>query len=67
MGVAADCEYVTKYGGSANATSQILNNWNSASALYKSTFNVSMGIVELAVQDAKFVFDIIFSERRACL
>ncbi|KAG8972144.1 hypothetical protein FRC05_010312 [Tulasnella sp. 425] len=52
MGVAADCEYVTKYGGTANATSQILNTWNSASALYKSTFNVSMGIVELAVQDA---------------
>ncbi|KAG9050963.1 hypothetical protein FS837_000626 [Tulasnella sp. UAMH 9824] len=52
MGVAADCEYVTKYGGSANATTQILNNWNSASALYKSTFNISMGIVELAVQDA---------------
>ncbi|KIO24801.1 hypothetical protein M407DRAFT_25853 [Tulasnella calospora MUT 4182] len=52
MGVAADCEYVTKYGGAANATTQILNNWNSASALYKSTFNISMGIVELAVQDA---------------
>lgn len=51
MGVAADCTYVSHYGNSANATSQILNDWNSASALYKSTFNVSMGIIELAVQD----------------
>ncbi|KAG8897804.1 hypothetical protein FRB99_007917 [Tulasnella sp. 403] len=50
MGVAADCTYVSHYGGTENATTQILNNWNSASSLYKSTFNVSMGIVELAVQ-----------------
>ncbi len=35
MGVAADCTYVTTYGGQENATQQILNNWNSASALYK--------------------------------
>jgi len=35
MGVAADCTYVSTYNGQENATSQILNNWNSASALYK--------------------------------
>lgn len=35
MGVAADCTYASKYNGQANATTQILNNWNSASALYK--------------------------------
>ncbi|KAF7340165.1 Zinc metalloprotease [Mycena venus] len=51
MGVAADCVYTSKYGSHANATSQILNNWNSASSLYKSTFNISLGIVELQVQD----------------
>ncbi|KAJ7630404.1 zinc metalloprotease [Roridomyces roridus] len=51
MGVAADCEYTAKYGDHANATSKILNDWNSASALYKSTFNVSLGIVELQIQD----------------
>ncbi|KAJ7652010.1 zinc metalloprotease [Mycena polygramma] len=51
MGVAADCEYTQKYGSHSNATTQILTNWNSASSLYKSTFNVSLGIVELQIQD----------------
>ncbi|KAJ7151650.1 Metallo-peptidase family M12-domain-containing protein [Mycena filopes] len=50
MGVAADCVYTQKYGSHANATNQILTNWNSASALYKSTFNVSLGIVEVQIQ-----------------
>ncbi|KAF7367419.1 Zinc metalloprotease [Mycena sanguinolenta] len=51
MGVAADCVYTSKYGSHQNATSQILNDWNAASALYKTTFNVSLGIVELQIQD----------------
>jgi hypothetical protein len=51
MGVAADCVYTQKYGSHSNATSQVLNNWNTASSLYKSTFNVSLGIVELQIQD----------------
>lgn len=51
MGVAADCEYVGNYGTTQNATMQILNDWNTASALYKSTFNVSLGILHINVQD----------------
>jgi hypothetical protein len=51
MGVAADCEYTQQYGSTQNATTQILTNWNTASALYKTTFNVSLGIVELQVQN----------------
>ena len=35
MGVAADCEYTSKYGSTANATQAIITNWNTASALYK--------------------------------
>lgn len=35
MGVAADCAYTAHYGSVENATTQILNNWNVASALYK--------------------------------
>ncbi|KZT58407.1 hypothetical protein CALCODRAFT_494893 [Calocera cornea HHB12733] len=50
MGVAADCTYVQKYGSQENATTQILNDWNQASALYKQTFNISLGIVALSVQ-----------------
>ncbi|KAI0825392.1 Metallo-peptidase family M12B Reprolysin-like-domain-containing protein [Trametes gibbosa] len=53
MGVAADCEYTAKYGTPSNATQQIITNWNTASALYKSTFNVSLGIIELQVHDAE--------------
>ncbi|CDO74813.1 hypothetical protein BN946_scf185001.g61 [Trametes cinnabarina] len=55
MGVAADCVYTGKYGSPANATQQIITNWNTASALYKasSTFNVSLGIIELQVHDAE--------------
>ncbi|KAI0641152.1 Metallo-peptidase family M12B Reprolysin-like-domain-containing protein [Trametes meyenii] len=52
MGVAADCEYTSKYGSPQNATQQIITNWNTASALYKTTFNVSLGIIELQVHDA---------------
>ena len=55
MGVAADCEYTSVYGSPSNATQQIITNWNTASALYKSTFNVSLGIIELQVHDAMYV------------
>ena len=65
MGVAADCTYVSKYGSTANATTQILADWNQASALYKTTFNISMGIVELAVQDPTYV-PIPFMVRAGC-
>ncbi|KAH9938983.1 Metallo-peptidase family M12B Reprolysin-like-domain-containing protein [Epithele typhae] len=51
MGVAADCEYTSKYGDTDNATQAIITNWNTASALYKSTFQVSLGIVELQVHE----------------
>ena len=35
MGVAADCEYVTRYGTQDDARKAILTDWNTASALYK--------------------------------
>ncbi|KAF8887708.1 Metallo-peptidase family M12-domain-containing protein [Infundibulicybe gibba] len=50
MGVAADCSYTLKYGGQENATKQILTDWNSASTLYKSSFNISLGIIEVQIQ-----------------
>jgi hypothetical protein len=68
MGVAADCVYTQKYGSHSNATSQILINWNTASSLYKSTFNVSLGIVELQIQDEVYVLFLLFiiSECLSC-
>lgn len=49
MGVAADCSYTQRYGNQTNARQQILTDWNSASSVYKSTFNISLGILELQV------------------
>lgn len=53
MGVAIDCNYVTAYGTTDAARTQVLNNWNSITALYLKTFKVSIGIIELVVQDAQ--------------
>jgi Metallo-peptidase family M12 len=49
MGVAADCTYTQRYGNQTQARQQILTDWNSASSVYKSTFNISLGILELQV------------------
>lgn len=49
VGAAADCTYVQKYGTTDAARTQILSNFNSASALYQKSFNVSLGVVELEV------------------
>ena len=67
MGVASDCKYTQQYGNTQNATMNILTNWNTASALYKvdtreveyltetdslqTTFNISLGIIELEVHN----------------
>ncbi|KAI8460868.1 disintegrin-like metalloprotease [Phakopsora pachyrhizi] len=50
IGVAADCTYTSKYSTEDAARTAILNNVNSASALFQRTFNVSLGVVELNVQ-----------------
>lgn len=50
VGVAADCTYVSTYGSADVARTQLLTDFNSASSLYQSSFNVSLGILELNVQ-----------------
>ncbi|KAG0084320.1 hypothetical protein BGZ93_008920 [Podila epicladia] len=49
MGVAADCTYVQLYGGPAAARKQIFANFNTASGIYESTFNVALGIIALNI------------------
>ncbi|KAI8994261.1 Metallo-peptidase family M12B Reprolysin-like-domain-containing protein [Gaertneriomyces semiglobifer] len=51
MGTAADCTYVSAAGGKENALKQILNNWNTASAVYEETFNVSLGLIDVLLQE----------------
>ncbi|GAA5988146.1 hypothetical protein JCM11641_003611 [Rhodosporidiobolus odoratus] len=52
VGMAADCTYVSSYGSAEAARTQILTDMNSVSALYQQSFNVSLGIVELAVMNS---------------
>ncbi|KAG0213145.1 hypothetical protein BGX28_004971 [Mortierella sp. GBA30] len=49
QGVAADCTYVRRYKGVAQARQQILANFNTASAIYESTFNVALGVIALNI------------------
>ncbi|KAG0249104.1 hypothetical protein BG011_009578 [Mortierella polycephala] len=50
MGVAADCTYVRSYGGLENARKQIFADFNTASGIYESTFNVALGIISLEIE-----------------
>ncbi|EPQ28565.1 uncharacterized protein PFL1_03869 [Pseudozyma flocculosa PF-1] len=50
VGVASDCTYTQRLEGEEGARTEILNNMNSASNLYRSTFNVSLGVVQLDVR-----------------
>lgn len=52
MGLALDCNYVQTYNGAASARTQILTVMNQVSALYRQTFNITLGITELVVQNA---------------
>ncbi|KAI1302829.1 hypothetical protein EDD11_005499 [Mortierella claussenii] len=49
MGVAADCTYVRQYQGVANARKQIFADFNTASGIYESTFNVALGVIALNI------------------
>ncbi|KAG0224616.1 hypothetical protein BGW42_004979 [Actinomortierella wolfii] len=50
VGVAADCSYVKNYGGTTEARKQIFTSFNTASAIYESTFNVALGIITLNIE-----------------
>lgn len=49
VGFVADCNYVSAHGGSKAAREQILTNMNSVTQVYRQTFNVSLGVIELNV------------------
>ncbi|KAI8368020.1 Metallo-peptidase family M12-domain-containing protein [Choanephora cucurbitarum] len=49
--IAADCTYVHYYKNVNNARIQIINNFNMASALFESTFNVSLGLINITIMD----------------
>ncbi|CAG8846386.1 15356_t:CDS:2, partial [Racocetra persica] len=50
-GAAADCTYVESYKSSDAARQQILSDWGTASAVYERTFNVTLGLIYIEIQD----------------
>ncbi|CEP15429.1 hypothetical protein [Parasitella parasitica] len=51
MGAAADCTYVQYYRSADNAKTQIINNFNMASAVFEETFNISLGLINITIMD----------------
>ncbi|PVU99667.1 hypothetical protein BB560_005470 [Smittium megazygosporum] len=51
MGAAADCNYLKLHGSSDAARSQILSNWNQASAVYERQINVALGLIYMDIVD----------------
>ncbi|KAI0479195.1 zinc metalloprotease mde10 [Xylariaceae sp. FL0804] len=52
VGIATDCTYTAAFNSSSNARSNVISLVNSASAVYESTFNISLGIQNLTISDA---------------
>ncbi|TPX13157.1 uncharacterized protein E0L32_006357 [Thyridium curvatum] len=51
VGVATDCTYTAKFPSKANVTANIIQVVNTASQLYESTFNISLGIQNLVISN----------------
>eukprot|EP00834_Sanchytrium_tribonematis_P003371 NODE_128_length_17019_cov_0.764480.p2 type:complete len:664 gc:universal NODE_128_length_17019_cov_0.764480:6884-8875(+) len=51
IGTAMDCTYVAKYGGTENAKSQLLQQMDVVNQLYKTDFNILLGIIEIVSFD----------------
>lgn len=52
MGVASDCSYTGRFSNSSEASTTLLNNMNIVSNIYRSTFRLSLGVVQLEVREA---------------
>ncbi|KAK5713346.1 hypothetical protein LTR17_017656 [Elasticomyces elasticus] len=52
VGVATDCTYTSSFNSTESARSNVIQQMNTASALYESTFNISLGLQNLTVSDA---------------
>jgi hypothetical protein len=52
MGVATDCTYTGDFASEAQAKENIIKQVNSASDLYESTFNITLGLAKLVISKA---------------
>ncbi|KAK3946353.1 Metallo-peptidase family M12-domain-containing protein [Diplogelasinospora grovesii] len=51
VGIATDCTYTAQFNSTAAVRANIIQQINSASQLYESTFNISLGIQNLTISD----------------
>ncbi|KAJ3183028.1 hypothetical protein HDU87_007450 [Geranomyces variabilis] len=66
MAAAADCTYTRLHGGKEATLTQMLLNWNQASQVYETSFNVSLGLVQVLVQDTCTPTDDLLKWNREC-
>ncbi|KAI1388910.1 zinc metalloprotease mde10 [Hypoxylon trugodes] len=52
VGIATDCTYTAQFSSNSDVRSNIIQQVNSASALYESSFNISLGIQNLTISEA---------------
>lgn len=53
VGVATDCTYTAQFNSTESTRQNVINQMNSASNLFESTFNISLGLANLIVTDAQ--------------
>src|SRR3569833_3078384 len=51
VGIATDCTYTAQFAGKSNVTANIIQMVNAASQVYENTFNISLGIHNLTIQN----------------
>ncbi|KAI8335012.1 Metallo-peptidase family M12-domain-containing protein [Chlamydoabsidia padenii] len=52
MGAAADCTYTKYYQSDVNARMQIINDWNTASAVYERQLNIGLGLINITIMSS---------------
>ncbi|KAI2632079.1 zinc metalloprotease mde10 [Hypoxylon sp. NC1633] len=52
VGIATDCTYTAQFDSESDVRHNIINQVNSASALFESSFNISLGIQNLTISEA---------------
>jgi hypothetical protein len=52
IGIATDCTYTASFNSTASARENVINQINSASVQYESSFNISLGIQNLTISEA---------------
>lgn len=52
VGIATDCTYTAKFNSTESVRQNIINQINSASQVYESSFNISLGIQNLTISEA---------------